>query len=60
MADDLRVGVERLIAEWRKDAADLREATGGEWIEPGVVEQCANNLEELLTSTGETAAPESK
>ena len=38
----------RLIAKWRAEAQELDEATGGEWVEPGVKRHCADELEELL------------
>lgn len=48
---NLRRLVEQLIAKWRKDAADLDEATHGTWIEPGVMVNCADELSSLLTET---------
>lgn len=42
-----------LVKEWRDDAAELADATGGMWIEPGVRRACADELEALLALSGE-------
>jgi hypothetical protein len=39
-----------LVKEWRREAAELREATGDQWVEPGVVEQCADELAAALAA----------
>lgn len=46
---DLLRDLRSLEQQWRKDADELDEATNGQWIEPSVVRQCADDLASLLT-----------
>ena len=39
-----------LVAEWRKDADELDDATQGQWVEPGVRRACADELAALLAA----------
>jgi hypothetical protein len=46
-----------LEAEWRADAHELDESTGGQWIEPGVKLACADDLAAGRAALGPPQAP---
>jgi hypothetical protein len=45
--------IAELVADWRKQATDLDDATRGAWVEPSILRQCADELEAALSESAE-------
>lgn len=50
---DLHESLVALLRQWRQDADELDDSTGGEWVEPSVVRQCADELEAALAASAD-------
>ena len=44
----LRASLREQVATWRREANEIDEATQGQWLEPEIQRQCADELEALL------------